>query len=186
MDNFVEVDGYLVDVDALTRLEHRCDPALCRGSKSCCAVYDIWIDAADKTRLSKYLPYVPAWTGMEGVDSARCLRWIGAGYVLRKDSEGLCALAARSRDGTVLCSLHLAALSLNLPPRLVKPGSCALWPLSLDGAGVVSVQQDAYRFPCNTHGGHGRLKLHPGVASLVRAGLGEGFAVTLEKKLKKN
>ncbi len=185
MDKYIEVENYLVDVEALIRLQYSCDPALCRDLKCCCAVYDVWINSEDKERLAGYLPYASAWTGREIKDIYRCLRWAGAGYVLRKDSNELCMLACRSEDGRVLCSLHLAALSQNLPPRLFKPASCTLWPLSLSGAGgrIVSVQQDAYSFPCCRRLRPGVPGLHPGTASLARVCFGESFLLKLEKKL---
>ncbi len=187
MSGHIEVADYLVDADALCGLEHVCDPALCRH-KSCCGVYDIWVSAEDRERFAKHLKDASALLGRagQGMDMNDVLRWVGAGYILRKNKDGLCMLAYRVEDGRVLCSLHSAALQRNCSPRRAKPSSCTLWPLSLTGTaghGTVSIQPGAFEFPCNRRRESRRPLLHHGTATLIRDHFGSGFLSALEAGL---
>ncbi len=185
---FLDVGDYQVDAEALMRLAYRCDPSRCRGLRSCCGVYDVWIDAEEKARLEKNLSLVFVRAGKES--GGKCvdtyLKWVGAGYVLQKNREGLCRLACRADDGRVLCALHSAALHAGIPPAQVKPRSCLLWPLALAGRGhrTVSVQQDAYDFPCNRRREDSLSHLDSGTVSLIRTNFGEEFVSILERRLK--
>ncbi len=184
----IAVADYLVDADALCGLEHACDPTLCRH-KSCCGVYDIWVGAEDRERLAEHLKDASTLPGGAGrsMDMHDVLRWVGAGYILRKNKDGLCMLAYRAEDGSVLCSLHSAALQRNCPPCRAKPSSCTLWPLSLTGAAghrIVSIQPGAFEFPCNRRRISRRPLLHLGTATLIRDNFGIGFLSALEAGLK--
>ncbi len=111
--------------------------------------------AAFAPRLDGANPFDPAGDGLLAVDT---------------DEDGLCVFAWRAPGGRTLCSLHSAALKLNLPPHRCKPLSCFLWPLAI-GAGrprVLTVHEDAFDFPCNRRRSAGR-SLHAGVAEIIAA-----------------
>lgn len=162
----------LVDVGALAGLSHRCRPELCRNGPTCCASFEVCCTPAEAERMTGLLPaasrFAPQLDGANPFDPA------GDGLLaVDTDEDGLCVFAWRDRNGRTLCSLHSAALKLNLPPHRCKPLSCFLWPLAI-GAGrprVLTVHEDAFDFPCNRRRPAGR-SLHAGVAGILEAAFG--------------
>ncbi len=184
---YVEVQGYSVDVNAVTGLKYRCDPKSCRNRLCCCGVYDVWINAKEKEKISRCLPAASNYpVEGRGNDVSDFLRWIGAGYILRKDKEQFCSLSYRTGDGQVRCSLHSIALDQNISPVEIKPRNCVLWPLSLSGKGekTLSVQDDAYNFPCcrTAHTANCSL-IERGTACLIKENFGERFLSILRRKI---
>ena len=55
-DGMILIEGVLVDVRALLRLKHYCDPMLCRNGRYCCAQYEITVDKADIKRAVGLMP----------------------------------------------------------------------------------------------------------------------------------
>ena len=55
-DGMILIEGILVDVRALLRLKHYCDPMLCRNGRYCCAQYEITVDKADIKRAVGLMP----------------------------------------------------------------------------------------------------------------------------------
>lgn len=184
---YLKVEDYNVDIRAVTDLKYQCDPKLCRNQRCCCGVYDVWINAEEKKKISNCLPAVSNYPiENRGKRVSGFLRWIGAGYILRKNKEKVCSLSYRTKDGQTLCSLHSIALDQNIPPIETKPRSCVLWPLSLSGQGdkTLSVQDDAYDFPCcRTDQSTNFLGVESGTASLIKENLGERFLSILRRKL---
>lgn len=178
-----EIDGVRVDVPALAALRHRCDPALCRDSGSCCACHDIWIGDEEAERILSLLPeaarFVPYLEGAasEGV----VLKRLGPDWhTIVRRQDGLCALAYRAEDGRVLCSLHSAAFREGADPLRTKPECCVLWPLSLTTSNppVLSVQEGAFEFPCNQRREPDGA-LDKGLSDIVRALFGREFSAAL-------
>ena len=184
MDQWADIDGYRVDLAALTTLAHHCEPGLCRGG-TCCAEYDVWIGDEEVSRIVGVMPaaarYARHLADLASADTL--LRKLGPdAYAIGQRELGLCVFAYRAGGGGYLCSLHSAALELGLAPHRVKPDSCFLWPLAISSSRppVVSVQEGAFAFACNTHREpDGRLD--PGVAEIVRGAFGEGFLQQLAR-----
>jgi hypothetical protein len=184
----VRIDGITVELDAVAALSHRCDPAVCAGRRSCCAEYEVRISAREVSRIaglmpraSRYAPELEADEGLEnvfdGLEHDIC--------AIETDEEGVCCFAYRGTEGAFLCSLHSAAVDLGLDPYAAKPEACTLWPLALveTDPPVLSVQPDAYRFPCNRRRTGPVTALDPGVERIVRALFGEGLAGQLQEAI---
>ncbi len=184
----VRVGDLLVDLAALAGLAHECDPELCRGSGSCCADYDVFLEQGERERISRLLPAAGRHAAhLRGADPESVFRRLGPHvYALARTEDGLCRLAYRDGRGRVLCALHSAALEQGLDPTRVKPGSCLLWPLSLTSSRppVLSVQEGAFAYPCNRRRPRGSA-LSPSVAVSVRSLFGEPFAGQLTEALRK-
>jgi hypothetical protein len=182
MERYPAINGIQVDLDAVSQLAHDCQPALCSAASSCCSAYEITISESEMPALvgsmavaSKYATHLsPSDNILEEVDNRR--------LALETNEDGLCLFAYRNSN-TMLCSLHSAALEMGLPPHKVKPTSCSLWPLALcEGKPpLLTVQDDAYDFPCNKKNkGNG---LHSGVVEIIQSILGESFLTQLTEIL---
>jgi len=180
MGTFLRVREYKVNAAALLRLAHRCEPALCRESGSCCAAHDAWIGSEEHSRIERILPAALPYLepALHDGDPSDFLRRLGDEvHTIRRRPSGLCIFAYVADDGRVLCALHSAALAKGIPPEEVKPRGCSLWPLSESTADPpeVSVQAGADRFPCNSERTGNPESLHPGTAELIRVNFGEEF-----------
>jgi hypothetical protein len=177
--HLLAVGRYLVDVRALSRAAHRCDPALCRDSGSCCAAYDVWVGDEERARLLGRLPEAARYA--THLREGGAFRRLGPdAHAVQKRPDGLCVFAYRAPDGRVLCSLHSAALAAGLGPERLKPHSCVLWPLCVSSSRppVISVHGDAFRFPC-TRRRRGPATIDGGIAGVMRAAFGGEFLSAL-------
>ena len=183
-ENHLRVAGYLVDIHALLRLEHHCDPHLCRRSGSCCAAHDAWIDSEEHDRLTRRLPRAAQFAPHLRNEPDPCRRLGPDLFVIGKSAAGTCIFAFESDEGETLCSLHAAALEAGESPEKVKPRGCVLWPLCESGSEppVISVQPGAYDFPCNTPRPDAQT-LHPAIAALIRAAYGPEFLRELQGRI---
>ena len=182
MERFPAINGIQVDIDALGQLAHECLPSLCSSASSCCGAYEITISESEMPVLvgsmaiaSRYATHLsPSDNILEEVDDRR--------LALETHENGLCLFAYR-KSNAMLCSLHSAALEMGLPPHRVKPTSCALWPLALceNKAPLLTVQDDAYDFPCNKK--RRGKKLHAGVLEIIQSILGKSFLTQLTDTL---
>ncbi len=179
-EQFPRISGILVDIPALRRLRHDCDPAHCRNRTSCCAQYEVAITETELERVIGCLPEVEVWA--PEVVMSDVYEEDGKGAILDTDEDGLCVLAYRRVDGSVLCSLHSIALEHGLDPAEVKPQCCCLWPLALSEGRprTLSVQDDAYTFPCNRLRPRNAAGLDPGVAAILRSCFGDSFRKQVE------
>ncbi len=183
-DGFANVHGYVVDVQNLGSIAHGCDPALCRESGSCCACYDVWIGDEERSRLLELLPGAARYAAhlRDGAGFREVLKPLGPdAYAVEKREDGLCVFAYAGAGDEVLCALHSAALDVGLAPERAKPDSCVLWPLTVTSSRppVISVHEDAFRFPCNRRREPGRLPLDQGIVDVIRAAFGDGFLSAL-------
>jgi len=173
------VGGLRVDLDSLRSIAHRCDPSLCRGLRGCCSRYEVTLGPTELSTIIGMLPeaarYVPALADAdlyEELDEGE--------FAIETDEEGRCVFAYRNHTGDTLCALHSAALRHGLDPVSVKPRSCFLWPLALTESKppVLSIQDDAFTFPCNRR----RLAkrgLDPGILAILEGLFGESFVAQL-------
>jgi len=178
-----EVSGVRVDLRALGGLRHRCDPALCRESGSCCACHDVWIGDEEAERIREWLPQTARFAPHledAGADGDVLQRLGPDWHAIGRREDGLCSLAYPTDDGRVLCSLHSAAVSNGADPYALKPECCVLWPLSLTTSNppVLSVQEGAFAFPCNRRREPDGT-VDAGVAAIVQAVFGPEFLAAL-------
>ena len=174
----------LVDVAALTGLEHECvgcaDPAAC-----CCARFEVCAGAEELAAIEGLLPrasrYCPHLKGPHGYENVFDPIETGL-YCIDTDEEGLCLFAYAGKSG-VRCSLHSAALALGVAPAEVKPAACVLWPLAItDPPGrVLGVHEDAMAFDCNKARRRGLGALCPGVAEIVDGVFGHETRMEIEQ-----
>ena len=73
-------------------------------------------------------------------------------YSIDQKEWDLCVFTYFGRRGEVRCSLHSAAKKWGYKPETIKPKVCTLWPLALtdDEPCYLTVDEDAFSFPCNT------------------------------------
>lgn len=177
--SLVLIQSTRVDLDALRRLGHRCEPLKCRHARKCCNSYEVVVNRRQQSGVVGTMPQAARY--------AKGLR-DGAGYVdpfgetdggtcLVTHEDGLCVFAYGNRQGATLCSLHSAAQGLGLAPERVKPLACALWPLFLveSEPSILTVQEDAYSFPCNYRRKRGASGLQREVAEIIRTLFGASF-----------
>jgi hypothetical protein len=183
VSRLVDIAGYRVDLDALSSIAHRCDPVLCRRTGSCCAEYDIWVGEAEVARARDVMEH--AARHAPHLRGAGVFRALGPdAYAISQGPDRLCAFAYRGARGQQLCSLHTAALEAGLAPQSVKPDCCFIWPLSVASSlpPVVGVQEDAFRFPCNSRREpDGRLD--EGIARILEGAFGAPFLEELRRSL---
>lgn len=189
-DGFVEIDGVQVDVQSLLELKHYCDPILCRNGRYCCAQYEITLDKADMKRAVGLIPEAAKFAPEvgEGGEFENPFERVEPGHwaIDCHEESGACAFSFRDGNGCGWCSLHAAALKLELDPYQQKPEVCTMWPLALSEGEdpVLSIQDDVYEFPCAWKR-RGRPKtLYPDIAANVRAIFGEAFLAKLNDAIK--
>lgn len=175
------IDGILVDLPALLKLKHYCDPRLCRNKRYCCASYEITVDRQDMKRAVGLMPeaanFAPA-VGEGGEFENPFEKIEGGRWAIDCDEElEACAFSFRDKQGCGWCSLHAAALKLGLDPYQQKPEVCTMWPLALSEGDppVLSIQDDVYRFPCAWRRRGPQRALYPDIAANVKAIFGEAF-----------
>jgi hypothetical protein len=172
----------VVDAMALATLEHECRPELCRESAVCCAGYDICVEEDELPKLTGGVALVGEYAPALADGPPPFEHAFGNLYALDTDPDGLCVFAYRTDEGTVLCSLHSAALDGGLDLRRVKPRSCLLWPLAVSGSEprFLSVDPGAFRYPCNRRRAFdGRL--HESIRAHVEYLFGAEFLAGLER-----
>jgi len=103
-------------------------------------------------------------------------------YALETLEDGRCMYSYRGPRGETWCAIHSAALDLGLDPWTTKPKSCLLWPLALSTGRppVLSIQDDARRFPCNTRNRHDARAIDPGIGDLLARAFGDEFRRQVE------
>lgn len=184
MSKPVRVGEMLVDLEAILRLKHHCDPKLCKDTISCCRCYEVCVT---RKEMSRVVGLMPAARGY-----ARRLKKPGFENPFDKVEPGLwaidthedesCVFAYRKRTRETYCALHSAALDLGLDPYAMKPSPCTLWPLALseDKPPLLSVQSDIARFPCIRRRGKDVKRLYPAVAAHIAQAFGKVFLKDLE------
>jgi hypothetical protein len=188
-DRTFRIDGVIVELDAVAELSHACDPGVCAGHRSCCAEYEVRVTREEVSRIAGLMPGASRYARQLEVDGELDNVFDGLEHgicALETDEEGVCCFAYKGSGGAFLCSLHSAAIDLGLDPYEAKPEACTLWPLALveTAPPVLSVQPDAYRFPCN-HRRDGAVRaLDPGVRRIVEVLFGAEFAGRLQEAVR--
>ncbi len=166
--------GVRVDLDAVLKIDHRCVPGQCGLSGSCCARYEVCVERTELSRVVGLMPRAARYSPdlVSDGELSNVFEETEDGLIcLDRDEDGMCVFAYRSGKNMILCSLHSAALDSGIPPHEAKPGSCSLWPLALsDGPEpVLSVDEDAFMFPCNTLRQAPGPEPAPGIASILES-----------------
>lgn len=185
---YLQVGRFRVDVDALLRLRHHCDPALCRASGCCCRSYEVCFTRTEMERAVGLMPdcrvFAPHLAPGEELENPfEALG--GHRFAVDVQDDDACAFAFRDRGGAMWCAMHAAALRLDLDPWAVKAQPCLLWPLALseDKVPVLTVQDDALVYSCNRRR-HRARSLHAGVADCVAGALGKPILEKLEQAIR--
>lgn len=180
----LEIDGVRVDIPALLKLWHAYDAEKCSACGCCCSSYEVTVSKRELARITGMIPaasrHAQGLKTDEGYENP--FERVEKGlYALDTDEEGLCVFAYRDAAGQVRCSIHSAALEQGLDPYKTKPSPCTLWPLALtdDAVPILTVQEDAYRFPCNRRRRNAQ-RLAPEVADIIRTVFGAQFLGKLE------
>ncbi len=179
MNSIIIIDKTEVDIEALYSITYCCTPGICSKSQCCCSKYEICIDRKEMSNLIGYLPeastyaeYLSDGDGYENVFDER-----EAGLLaIDMNDEDICAFSYLTKKEEILCSLHTAALEMNLPPHEVKPKSCTTWPLAVSDTKPVrlSISDDAFSFPCNVPRTETE-SLDPNIAQIIGDIFGEEF-----------
>ncbi len=179
MDGWIQIGKVQVDLKRLRALAHACDPMTCRHTKCCCRSYEVPVERNEIDRIVGTVPdaaqFAPALiednTFIDPVETSE------GQYCLNTDEHGQCVFAYPTAKGAIRCAMHTLALQWNLPPESVKPKACSLWPLAIHGANPaqLSVQSDAFEFPCNTLRKNPAPALDTGVADIIEAVFGRPF-----------
>ena len=188
MEPEILVSGIQVDAQALKSVAHHCDPALCAKGQCCCDAYDIELTHSDRERVTQWFSDAASYSDRlpPDADLDMLLRRVpGVSGYLMKTVQGGCAFAYRQPDTGIRCALHTAALRAGAAPYRVKPYGCALWPLTLSSGKppILSVQPDAFKFPCNRHRDPDTPGLDDGVVDTLRECLGETFLKSLLEQI---
>jgi len=148
------INGIRVDLAVLQAISHDCRPEICKNRTTCCIRYVPHVRPAKMEKIVGCFPVVANYTdnileddGFKNVFE----EWEDGSYRIDADADEACIFTYTLSSGEKLCSLHSAALDLQLSPVAIKPSACSLWPLILlDGAyPELSVDKNWKTFPCN-------------------------------------
>ena len=178
------INGIRVDMAALQVIRHDCQPEICKDELTCCFRYVPHVKPAKIDIIVGCFPAVARYTdsileesGFKNVFE----EWEDGSYRIDAGTDESCIFTYMLPSGEKLCSLHSAAIDLQLSPAAIKPSACSLWPLILlDGTiPELSVDENWRAFPCNRESDDPN-HLDAGVAEIVATYFGESF---LEKLL---
>ena len=182
-----EIDGIVIDMEAIVSLSHDCVPSLCKDGTHCCAFYEIHTTGKEGERIIDNLPAAARYAkalrqGKEYLSPLEEDDEKKGAFIIDTDEDGLCALSYLNRSGDPLCSLHTVALDEGLSPINVKPRCCHMWPLAVSESKppLLTVQDGVMDFPCNKTR-RGRRTIDKGVADIIRDLFGEEFLKELKR-----
>jgi len=148
------INGIRVDLAALQAISHDCRPEICKNQPTCCFRYVPHVTPAKMEKIVGCFPTVLNYTGsiIEDDEFSNVFEeWEDGSYRIDANADEACVFNYILPSGEKLCSLHSAALDLQLRPVVIKPSACSLWPLILlDGTTPeLSVDKSWKAFPCN-------------------------------------
>lgn len=187
VNGYITVQDMRIDIRALSSLSHRCQPLKCRTrERGCCATYEVAVSRREQGTIIGTLPQASQYATRlhESSGFIEAFEDTDGGTCLSTDEDGRCVFAYDDREGATLCSLHSAALDMDLPPAEVKPRSCALWPLALAEGDppILTLQEGALGFPCNETR-QGPRGLDEGVSEIIATMFGHDFLAELLRAL---
>jgi len=209
MRKLVMIGKMAVDVKSVCSISHNCQPELCKDLKCCCSCYEVRIDKKELSRIVGCMPAAAKYAKnlisddgflnvFEDIDDSTFaiernsenldifLYFNGSSKRTGKGKKGFCVFSYFNESGLPLCSLHSAALELGLPVTKIKPKSCLLWPLAISDIKqlTLTVQSDAFVFPCNRKRKVKDFTLDEGIESIISSVLGSSFLKKLNRELK--
>lgn len=181
MSDLPKVGAYRLHVESLVALRHQHDPQRCAEVDCCCSTYEVVIGKREIDRITGYLPLAAHHQPglIEDDELANPFDQVERSlWAIDTDESGRCRFAYKTAQGETYCSIHSAALEIGINPFHAKPRSCALWPLAIsEGRNpVLSVVDDAYRFPCNKKRRTRKPVLDDSVVELATTIFGKRFA----------
>ncbi len=185
---FPLIDGFILDLESLSAIEHSCASGNCNMSQCCCGRYEIIIDEAELSNIIDMIPqasrYAPGLRSDKGFDNVFDYEGRNT-YSIDKNDEGFCVFGYKTKGGKVFCSLHTAAIDTKVPINSVKPLSCILWPLALveTNPPILSVQEEVSEFPCNREKISSTLSLDSGIADNIKMAFGDAFLKKIQAEL---
>jgi len=151
-----------VDLSGISGMFHQCSGCT-SANACCCATYEVCVSAREMRTIIGVLPQAAEfcpWLKSER-DFDNVFEEVERGlFAIDTHENGLCVFAYTS-DAGVRCSLHSIAGRMGMPPHLVKPFACTLWPLVMQEPphAALSICGDSLEFSCN------RLQSKKGVIS---------------------
>ncbi len=208
MRKLVMIGKVAVDVKGVCSVSHNCQPELCKDLKCCCSCYEVWIDKKELSRIVGYMPDAAKYAKnlvsgngflnvFEDIDNSTFAiernienldifsYFNGSGKQSKKSNKDFCVFSYFNKSGLPLCSLHSTALELGLPVTRIKPKSCLLWPLAISDVKqlTLTVQPDAFNFPCNKKRKVKDFTLDEGIESIISSVLGNSFLKKLNREI---
>jgi len=169
---FKKIDNIIFDIKALSSISHYCNPVICSTKKCCCQSYEICIDNKELKRIIDFIPFAAAFS--ESLKSGKSFKNVfdkidSNTYSIDQKELDHCVFTYFGRKGEVLCSLHSAAKKWGYKPDTIKPKVCTLWPLALTDSKpcYLTVDEDAFSFPCNTLRKSNDLRFNPNIESII-------------------
>lgn len=180
----VEVEGLLVDLDALQGIHHRYDPEDCKAINCCCSTYEVTVGKREVDRIIDYIPLAGKYAAglkeageyVDPFEQVERHRWS-----IDTDEEGCCKFAYKDENQETRCSIHTAAMEIGKNPFRIKPESCALWPLAFTEGQpkTLSVMPGVLDFPCNTLRTERNGRMDEGIEELIQNLFGKPFLARL-------
>jgi len=188
MGRLVEIHGIKVDIESLCSIRHECMPGSCREEECCCSRYEVRISSQELQTIVDYLPLAAEYVPYLRFDLVSENLFVDIGddlFAIGRNDTGFCSFAY-NKDKNIFCSLHSVAFQLDIPVIRIKPRCCILWPLFItkDKPPHLTVDKDAFIFPCNIQ--RNRVNLYPysSIISIIRDFFGDSFWNTLQASLK--
>ncbi len=178
------INGVRLNLKSLQAISHDCRPEICKNQHTCCSRYVPHVTPEKMKTIVGCFPTVANYAGSiaEGDGFQNVFEdWEDGTFRIDANANEACIFTYKVGSGEMFCSLHTAALDLQLSPVAIKPSVCSLWPLILlDGVPPeLSVDKNWKAFPCNRESDDPN-HLDSGVVNTVASYFGESF---LEKLL---
>lgn len=183
---FIEIDKIFVDIKALSSITHYCNPMICSSRKCCCQSFEVCIDMSELETITGFMPLAATFS-----KSLKCGKYIknvfdkleSNLFSIDQKKLDLCVFAYYGRRREILCSLHTVAEKFGYKPEIIKPRVCTLWPLALtdDKPCYLTVDDDAFLFPCNSLKKSDETLLDPCIDSIIEKAFGAEFLRKLYK-----
>ena len=136
----MDVDGILVDCQAMFRTRFHCDTRLCAGidrdpeTDSCCTDYEVEITPEEKERIVANADGVLELLSRCDAGRVNTHRSISEFFeeshsISLAKEKGRCVFSYRNPEGQLRCGLHSLALEKNVPVASIKPLTCVFFPI---------------------------------------------------------
>jgi hypothetical protein len=183
---FIEIDDILVDIKALSSFAHYCNPVICASRKCCCQSVDVCVDMREVETIAGFMPLAAAFSKnlKSGKYFINVFEKVESNlFSIDQTKDDLCVFAYYGRRREVLCSLHAVAEKYGYKPENIKPRVCTLWPLALtdDKPCYLTVDDDAFLFPCNARRESEETLFDPSIAIIIEKAFGAEFLQKLYK-----